>query len=172
MTKARFVAFTLLAALWAGAILLGTALGNCASASADGEWQPPAESELLTVFEQALAQWGVSGMHVDVQYEHLQLASAVSTPSYDLKWCKSRIDPRTMTERTILHEAGHCAGYHRPGELPISTFAGHSTDPASVMYPWREPGQVITADDRAVVRASRLFYIPPTYTITLGGLAR
>lgn len=82
----------------------------------------------------ALALWGWNGVNVKVIEEPLQLAYAW-TDVKGLNGCIIHIDPSTATERTAIHEAGHCIGY-----LLWGTPAGapgdphHSHNPESVMY--------------------------------------
>ena len=85
-------------------------------------------------FIAALALWGWRGVVFDVVLEPLQLASAYTVPR-GLNGCTFHVDPATATERTAIHEAGHCAGYILWGTAPGAPGdPHHSHNPASVMY--------------------------------------
>lgn len=100
------------------------------------------------LLEAALAAWGFGGMLVILTYTTFGwgiAAQSVPVPGGD--WaCYIEADPEQMTERTILHEVGHCVGFFN-----VAPGVDHSSDPESVMYSLYRPGQVITAEDRMVV---------------------
>lgn len=81
-----------------------------------------------------LLAWGWRGVNVTVVEEPLQLAAAYAEV-HGLNGCTVHIDPSTATERTAIHEAGHCAGYLLWGTAPGAPGdPHHSKNPNSVMY--------------------------------------
>lgn len=128
----------------------------------------------LALVVAALALWGWRGVTVTVVEESLQLASAW-TEVRGLSGCTIHIDPATATERTAIHEAGHCAGYLLWGTAPGAPGdPHHSKNPASVMYSGGTSLDILP-EDFAFARVTWMQWLrksPRFSQVVVPGLAR